>query len=272
MDFHTVKRKLADLRKSLELNGSMPARRGGRKVGKTKSNKAVASHAQGEKDQGHRSPGSQPLTLPHGSVATAQLPQMGYMGVGGTPQQTQQQATPTFPHNLQLSMLSLQHLNGNHPCSSNPFTAPVTQHLSQQALNLQTGTVASNLHSVEQPPTVPASAPNQPTSAAQPLSLNLHSVGGPMSSYYLCFGHVSNLIPLPVSNAAPVTGHTLSPQSSTSSFPAQHNTHQQFTTPTLLQPHSSTSIPISQTSMVNSTHPQANLISSYHTSHQPHMY
>ena len=113
MDFNTVKRKLADLRKSLEASGSLPA---SRKKGKGKGKKTTTSEPPAR-------------SAPGTSGVCATGPPTTSAGVLNNPQMnplTSPQAGPHgIPQHLHLSMLGLQH----------PGAAQQAQ---QQPLNLQT--------------------------------------------------------------------------------------------------------------------------------------
>ncbi|KAG7175562.1 hypothetical protein Hamer_G025513 [Homarus americanus] len=198
MDFNTVKRKLSDLRKSLEASGALQAT-------KKKTTKQSRPRPRPQENQVARN--ATPIDASTSSlgvaVSAAPATQMGgYMG----------QQPPTLPPNLQLSVLGLQHLGNNSHAGAafNPTAA--AQQPQQQPLNLQTGGGG------EQP---------------QPLPLNLHSMGGHMPSYYLSLGHMSNLISLPVSSGGGVQGAN----TQSGNFPGQHNM-QQFNPGSIVPSHS----------------------------------
>lgn len=202
MDFNTVKRKLSDLRKSLEASGALQAT-------KKKASKQSRPRPRPHENQVARNAATNDASTSSGvAVSAAPTTQMGgYMG--------SQQPPPLHP-NLQLSVLGLQHL-GNNAHAGAAFNPAAAQQPQQQPLNLQTG--GSGGQGGEQP---------QP----QPLPLNLHSMGGHVPSYYLSLGHMSNLISLPVSSGGGVQTNT-----QTGNFPAQHNM-QHFNPGTIIPSHS----------------------------------
>lgn len=204
MDFNTVKRKLSDLRKSLEASGALQST-------KKKTTKQSRPRPRPQENQGARinTPNEASTSSIGVAVSAAPTTQMsGYMGG---------QQPPPLPPNLQLSVLGLQHL-GNNAHAGAAFNPAVAQQPQQQPLNLQTGGGGGGGQGGEQP---------------QPLPLNLHSMGGHMPSYYLSLGHMSNLISLPVSSGGGVqTGNA-----QTGNFPTQHNM-QQFNPGSILPTHS----------------------------------
>ena len=185
MDFNTVKRKLSDLRKSLEASGAI-------QTTKKKTPKQSRSRQRSQEVQNTRNTTANlaeaPVQTLGVTMSAAPGTQMtGYMG---------SQQPHALPPNLQLSVLGLQHTGG-------PFNTTTVQQPQQQPLNLQTGGNGGG-QGGEQP---------------QALPLNLHSMGGHMPSYYLSLGHMSNLISLPVSSG----GGIQSANSQTANFTAQHN-------------------------------------------------
>lgn len=194
MDFNTVKRKLSDLRKSLEASGAL----------QTTKKKAPSKSRSRQRTQDNQN-GRAAAAVATNTTTLAEVPtqalgvamtaapgtQMtGYMG----PQQPH-----TLPPNLQLSVLGLQHTGA-------PFNPAAAQQPQQQPLNLQTG----------------GNGGGQVGEQPQALPLNLHSMGGHMPSYYLSLSHMSNLISLPVSSG----GAVQSAGTQTANFPAQHNMQQ----------------------------------------------
>ncbi|KAG0698537.1 hypothetical protein GWK47_026015 [Chionoecetes opilio] len=187
MDFNTVKRKLSDLRKSLEASGAIPPTK--KKTPKPRSRQR-AQEAQNNRNVPNNLTEAPVQTLGM-AMSTAPATQMtGYMG-GQQPH--------ALPPNLQLSVLGLPHTGA-------PFNPGTGQQPQQQPLNLQTGGNGGG-QGGEQP---------------QALPLNLHSMGGHMPSYYLSLGHMSNLISLPVSSG----GGMQSASTQTANFTAQHNMQQ----------------------------------------------
>lgn len=206
MDFNTVKRKLSDLRKSLEATGALV-------VTKKKTTKQSRPRPRQQENQVVRNTAQNDASMSNLGVAVSGAPtQMGsYMGA---------QQPPPLPPNLQVSFLGLQHL-GNNAHSGATFNPAATQQPQQQPLNLQTGGgAAAGGQGGDQP---------QP----QPLPLNLHSMGGHVPSYYLSLGHMSNLISLPVSSG----GGIQAGNGQTGNIPAQHNM-QQFNPGAVIPAHS----------------------------------
>lgn len=194
MDFNTVKRKLSDLRKSLEASGAL----------QTTKKKAPSKSRARQRTQDNQNARSATTT---NTTTLAEVPTQA-IGVAMTAAPATQmtgymgsQQPHTLPPNLQLSVLGLQHTGA----SFNPTAAQQPQ---QQPLNLQTGGNTGG-QGGDQP---------QP----QALPLNLHSMGGHMPSYYLSLGHMSNLISLPVSSG----GAVQSAGTQTTNFTAQHNMQQ----------------------------------------------
>ncbi|KAK8401138.1 hypothetical protein O3P69_002712 [Scylla paramamosain] len=185
MDFNTVKRKLSDLRKSLEASGAI-------QTTKKKTPKQSRSRQRSQEVQNTR---NTPANLTEAPVQTLGVTMSAAPGTQMTGYMGSQQPH-ALPPNLQLSVLGLQHTGA-------PFNPTSVQQPQQQPLNLQTGGNGSG-QGGEQP---------------QALPLNLHSMGGHVPSYYLSLGHMSNLISLPVSSG----GGIQSANSQTANFTAQHN-------------------------------------------------
>lgn len=188
MDFNTVKRKLSDLRKSLEASGAI-------QTTKKKTPKQSRARQRAQETQNTRNAPTNITEAPMQTLGVAMsaapgTQMTGYMGT---------QQPHALPPNLQLSVLGLQHTGAT-------FNPATTQQPQQQPLNLQTGGNGGG-QGGEQP---------------QALPLNLHSMGGHMPSYYLSLGHMSNLISLPVSSG----GGMQSASTQTANFTAQHNMQQ----------------------------------------------
>jgi len=189
MDFNTVKRKLSDLRRSLEASGAIQV------SAKKKTVRACRPRPKPSEDGiiGNGNGGGTEGVLPPGmmgvptSVTTQSHHMGGYMG---TPQQPHH-----LPQNLQLSVLGLQPLSntgGTNPHGG--FVGASFQQQQQQPLNLQTAAgSAANTATVQA-----ASAPQQP------LRLNIFPMDATASthvpSHYLYLGSMSNLMGLPVSS------------------------------------------------------------------------
>ncbi|XP_064079025.1 uncharacterized protein LOC135196261 [Macrobrachium nipponense] len=208
MDFNTVKRKLSDLRKSLEASGAL-------QVTKKKATKQSRPRPRVQENSAGRTttPNEASASSVGVAVSTGHAAQMGGGYMGG-----QQPHPHPLPANLQLSVLGLQHL-GNNAHTGAAFNPAAGQQPQQQPLNLQTGGGGTGQG---------GGGSEQP----QPIPLNLHSVGGHMPSYYLSLGHMSNLISLPVSPGGGV--QTANTQGG--NFPAQHNM-QQFQPGTIIPAH-----------------------------------
>lgn len=188
MDFNTVKRKLSDLRKSLEASGAL-------QTTKKKTPKQSRSRQRAQETQNARNP---PANLTEAPMQTLGMAMSAAPGTQMTSYMGSQQPH-ALPPNLQLSVLGLQHTGA-------PFNPATAQQPQQQPLNLQTGGNGGG-QGGEQP---------------QALPLNLHSMGGHVPSYYLSLGHMSNLISLPVSSG----GGMQSASTQTANFTAQHNMQQ----------------------------------------------
>ncbi|CAL4105306.1 unnamed protein product, partial [Meganyctiphanes norvegica] len=217
MDFNTVKRKLSDLRKSLEASGALQV------TSKKKTVRACRPRPKPSEDgivnniNGGGIQGMGPSSMV--SVATTAATQPHHMGgYMSTPQQPHH-----LPQNLQLSVLGLQPIGNTGPATTMTHTVPggfvgatvQQQHHQQQPLNLQTAAGAA----------AASTANAQASNSQQPLRLNLLSMdatatGAHVPSYYLSLGHMSNLMSLPVSSG----GSSQSSGSGVNSFPvSQHN-------------------------------------------------
>ena len=205
MDFNTVKRKLSDLRKSLEASGALQVTTK-KKATKQSRPRRVQGNAAAKNTAGNDpSVSNVGVALPTGHTA-----QMGGSYMGG-----QQSHPHALPANLQLSVLGLQHLGNNTHTAASFNPAAVAQQTQQQPLNLQTGGGGGGVGGGN---VQGGGGGEQP----QPIPLNIHSVGGHVPSYYLSLGHMSNLISLPVSPGGGV--QTTNAQGG--NFPAQHNMQQ----------------------------------------------